>query len=64
MAGAVTALLMKRRGFQTQIIIMMATGFVLGEGLMALLTAVFAGAGVRPVTCGGCAPGGCGNFCP
>jgi len=44
--------------------IMVATGLVLGEGLLSLLTAGLAAGGVPPATCAGCAPGLCGNACP
>lgn len=44
--------------------IMLATGFVLGEGLLSLLTALLTTLHVAPATCAGCAVGMCGNACP
>ena len=61
--GAVAAAVLARRGMPQQSIIMLATGLVLGEGCMALVTATLASLGARPASCGGCAPGLCGNFC-
>jgi len=64
-AGAVVAALLARRmGSSQQLIIMLATGFVLGEGILSLVTATLAAAGARPISCGGCDAGTCGNFCP
>jgi uncharacterized oligopeptide transporter (OPT) family protein len=64
-AGAVVgAVLSSRYGMPRQLLIMMATGFVLGEGLLALFNAGLAAMGVRPLSCGGCIAGSCGNFCP
>jgi uncharacterized oligopeptide transporter (OPT) family protein len=54
----------KHRPSASAVIIMLATGLVLGEGLTAFIVAGMAAAGVRPVTCSGCIiPGQCGNSC-
>jgi len=63
LAGALTAAALAKRGMPQQTIIMIATGLVLGEGVLALLTAVAATLGARPLSCAGCAPGMCGNWC-
>jgi hypothetical protein len=63
LAGALAAAALAKRGMPQQTVIMIATGFVLGEGVLALLTAVAATLGARPLSCAGCAPGMCGNWC-
>lgn len=45
-------------------IIIVASGFVLGDGIASILTAFFKGAGVVPWSCIGCPPGFCGAGCP
>ena len=62
--GALLGAALTRRGALSEHgVIMVATGFVLGEGVMALCTALLSTAGARPASCWGCAPGLCGNFC-
>jgi len=64
LAGAMLASwLVEKKGLPMQTVILIATGLVLGEGVTALLTAVMSTAGARPISCLGCAPGLCGNFC-
>ena len=63
LAGALLAAALVRRGASQETTIMIATGFVLGEGVLALLAAVAATLGARPLSCAGCAPNMCGNFC-
>jgi OPT family oligopeptide transporter len=64
MCGAAAgALLVQRTRLGENGVVMVATGFVLGEGVTSLVTALLATAGARPLSCSGCAPGLCGNFC-
>ena len=44
-------------------LIVIASGFVLGEGVVSILTLVLKVLGVNPVTCFGCGHGFCGG-CP
>lgn len=44
-------------------LLLIASGFVLGEGIMTILTLILKILGVGPVTCFGCGHGFCGG-CP
>ncbi|RYG45577.1 hypothetical protein EON67_10445, partial [archaeon] len=63
-AGVATVWRMRRPTSYKEYMIMMATGLVLGDGIMSIFTALLVAAGAHPVSCGGCAVGMCGNGCP
>lgn len=64
--GAAASLVWQRLHPQSHVknMVMVATGFVLGEGFLSIVNAGLASAGVKPATCAGCAVGMCGNACP
>jgi uncharacterized oligopeptide transporter (OPT) family protein len=62
-AGALLGARLTARGARESTVVMVATGLVLGEGVVALAAAALAAAGARPITCWGCQPNLCGNFC-
>ena len=53
----------RNAGSHRSYLIIVASGFVLGEGVMSIFTALFKSSGVGVWTCAGCAPGFCSG-CP
>jgi uncharacterized oligopeptide transporter (OPT) family protein len=60
--GGYIAYRTRRNGETPLMVIVCASGFVLGEGIISIVGLIMTGAGMRAVSCFGCAVGG-GGYC-